>query len=307
MLANFLRKSTPAHFIYLILLLLAYFTATNYEQFTAEIDLGIVLQKLTFFIVLVFLLSIEVFVIRKNELTKDSAYTLYFALLLLASFNEAFKSEAFLGAALFLMFASRKIYSLRSNKRIIAKVFDASLWIAVAFMYYNWTILFSILLYGALFNFRLLNWRTVLTPFIGWSTVIAIFFSYHLLFDSLPIFYEAFIFDYSIGLDAFNEIRLAVPLLFYIGMAFLAIIVLIPKVIAGSNNFSRSWNTLILQFVVGIIIMLVTPDKNGASIYFVLMPLPIICTNYLELLHSKWIKNAILYAALLISFLPYFL
>lgn len=307
MLANFLRKSTPAHFIYLILLLLAYFIAAIYPEFLEGFSLVLLLQKTAFFIVLVFLLSIEVFVIRKNELTKDSAYALYFSVLLLGSFNEVFKSEAFLGAALFLMLASRKIYSLRSNKRIIAKVFDASLWISVAFLYYNWAVLFLLVLFGGIINFRLLNWRTVFTPFFGVGSVLVIFFSYHLLFDSLPVFYETFAFDYSVNLDAFNEFRLAVPLIFYMGMALLAMIVLVPRVIAGSNSFTRSWNTLILQFLIGIAIMVLTPVKNGASIFFVLMPLPIICTNYLELINSKWIKNAILYMALIISLGSYFL
>ncbi len=307
MLANFLRKSTPAHFIYLILLLLVYFIWTVYPEFLSQFKVGLGLHKLAFFLGLIFLLGVEVFVIRKNDLTKDSAYALYFAVLLLGSFNATFTNDAYMVAAIFLLLASRKIYSLKSHKRTIAKVFDASLWLGVGFLYFNWTLLFVIVLYGALINFRLLNWRTVLTPVLGLGTVIAIFFSYHFLFDSLPVFYEVFKFDYAIGLGAFNNIRLAVPLIFYIGIALLAMIVLVPKVIAGSNDFTRSWNTLILQFLIGILIMILTPVKNGASIYFVLMPLPIICTNYLELLNSKWIKNAILYLALLISFLPYFL
>ena len=74
MLANFLRKSTPAHFIYLILLLLAYFVLTVYPEFINGFHVGLGLQKLAFFLGLVFLLAVEVFVIRKNDLTKDSKH-----------------------------------------------------------------------------------------------------------------------------------------------------------------------------------------------------------------------------------------
>ena len=307
MLANFLRKSTPAHFIYLILLLLAYFVLTIYPEFLSDFKVGLGLKKLAFFLGLVFLLGVEVFVIRKNELTKDSAYGLYFAVLLLGSFNATFTNDAFMLATLFLLLASRKIYSLKSHKRTLAKVFDASLWIAVAFLYFNWSALFLIVLYGGLLNFRLLNWRTVLTPLLGIGSVMLIFFTYHLMFDSMPAFYEAFNFEYALSLEAFNDITLAIPLVFYMVLALLGMVVLIPKVLSGSNDFTRSWNTLILQFIIGVFIMIITPIKNGGSIYFVLLPLPIICTNYLEILNSKWVKNIILYLALLISFLPYLL
>lgn len=307
MLANFLRKSTPAHFIYLILLLLAYFVFTVYPEFLTDFSVGLGLEKLAFFLGLVFLLGTEVFVIRKNELTKDSAYALYFAVLLLGSFNETFRNDSFLVATIFVLLASRKIYSLKNYKSTIAKVFDASLWLGIGILYFNWVALFLIVLYGALINFRLLNWRTMFTPVLGLGSVLLIFFTYHLMFDSMSAFYDAFSFEYAIGLQAFNDVSLAIPLVFYIGMAFIAMVVLIPRVLSGSNDFTRSWNTLILQFLIGIVIMIITPVKNGASIYFVLMPLPIICTNYLEVLNSKWIKNIILYVALLISILTYFL
>lgn len=307
MLANFLRKSTPAHFIYLIVLLLAYFVLTVYPEFSAGFQLGLVLEKLTFFTGLVFLLAVTVFVIRKNELSKDSAYALFFSVVLLGSFNESLKNDSFLIAAIFILLASRKIYSLKNYKRTLAKVFDASLWLAVGFLYFEWTALFLIVLYGGLFNFKLLDWRTVLTPILGFGSVIFIFFTYHFLFSNTTEFYEIFNFEYALNLEAFKSVKLAMPLIFYVGMAFLAMVVLIPKVLAGSNNFTRSWNTLVLQFLIGILIIVITPNKNGSSIYFVLLPLPIIFANYLEILNSKWVKNILLYAALLISLLPYLL
>lgn len=307
MLANFLKKSTPAHFIYLILLLLAFFVLASYSQFTDGFEVGLGVKKLAFFLGIVFLLLVDMFVIRKNDLTKDSAFALYFAILLLASFSATFENETYLLANIFLLFASRKIYSLKNYKRTIAKVFDAGLWIGVAFLYFEWSLLFMIVLYGGLVNFRLVNWRTLLTPFLGFGTVFVVFYTYHLMFGSLPIFYQAFEFEYVFSLEAFYTVKLALPLFFYIGLAFFSMLVLVPKVLAGSNNFTRSWNTLVLQFLIGAFIMVLTPIKNGASIYFVLLPLPVICTNYMETLNSKWIKNGILYVALLISILTYFL
>lgn len=307
MLANFLRKSTPAHFIYLIVLLLAYFVLTVYPEFSDGFEVGLALQKLAFFLGLTFLLGIEVFVIRKNDLTKDSAYGLYFAVLLLGTFNATFSNDAFMIATIFLLLASRKIYSLKSYKRTLAKVFDASLWIAVAFLYFNWAALFLIVLYGGLINFRLFNWRTVLTPVLGAGSVILIFYTYHLMFNSLPSFYEAFHFEYALSLEGFNQLKLIIPLIFYGVLAILGLVVLMPRVLSGSNDFTRSWNTLILQLIIGVLIMILTTEKNGSAIYFVLLPLPIIGANYLEILNSKWVKNVILFAALILSVLTYLL
>ena len=307
MLANFLKKSTPAHFIYLILLLLLYFLFTVSPEFESEFKFALVFEKLAYFLVLIFLLSVEVFVIKKNDLTKDSAYGLYFAVLLLGSFNATLTHSNYLFATIFLLLASRKIYSLRSHKSTIAKVFDASLWIGVGFLYFNWTALFLLVLYGALFNFRLFNWRTLLTPVLGFGTVILIFFSYHLWFDSLIVFYKAFSFDYAISLPSLYQLRFSIPLVFYMVLVFISMVVLVPRIGTIGSMFARSWKTLVLQLLIGIIIVVITPFKNGASILFVLMPLPIICTNYLMVLKSKYIKNLILYVALLISLVPYLL
>lgn len=307
MLANFLKKSTPAHFIYLILLLLVYFVLTVYPQFLTEFRWQLALEKFAFFWGFVFLLGVEVFVIKKNDLTKDSAYALYFAVLLLGTFNETFNSGGFLGASIFLTLAMRKVFSLKSQRQTLAKTFDAGLWIAVAFLYFNWSVLFLIVLYGGLFNYRLLNWRTVLTPLLGMSSVVLIFFTYHLMFDSLSVFNEVFNFDYSWGFVSISTLKLAIPCGFYLLIVLFGSAVLIPRVITGSNIFKRSWKTLMLQLLVGVAIMLLSPIKNGSTVYFLLLPLPVICTNYLETLHSKWIKNAILFLAFGISIGVYFL
>lgn len=307
MLANFLKKSTPAHFIYLILLLLMYFVFAALPEFETEFTFTKLFEKLAYFLGLVFLLSVEVFVIRKNDLTKDSAYGLYFAVLLLGSFKATFTHSSYLFATIFLLLASRKIYSLKSHKSTIAKIFDASLWIGVGFLYFNWVALFLIVLYVALFNYRLLNWRNFVTPVLGFGTVVLIFFSYHLWFDSLNIFYKAFAFDSNMDLPALYQLKFSIPLIFYLILALISLFVLVPRIGAIGSTFARSWKTLVLQLVIGIIIVVITPFKNGASMLFVLLPLPIICTNFLMVLKSKWIKNLILYVALLVSLLPYIL
>lgn len=307
MLANFLKKSTPAHFIYLILLLLLYFLYSIVPEFTKQFSFTLLFQKLAYFLGLFFLISIAVFVVRKNDLTKDSAYGLYFAVLLMGTFKATFTNFDYLLATIFILLASRKIYSLKSHKMTISKIFDASLWLGVSFLFFNWTALFLIVLYGALINYRLINWRALLTPIIGFGTVIVLFFSYHLWFDSLSIFYRSFEFNHAVNLPSMYKFQISIPLVFYLVLVLTSIIVLFPRIGAGGSMFEKSWKTIILQLFIGIIIIVLTPFKNGSSMLFVLFPLPIICTNFIIALKSRWIKNILLYMALMISLLPYLL
>jgi len=66
-----------------------------------------------------------------------------------------------------------------------------------------------------------------------------------------------------------------------------------------SKKSRPSFLILIFAIIVGLLIIIVSPNKNGSEFIFLFAPLSIIITNYFETIKEKWFKEALLYGLIL--------
>jgi hypothetical protein len=98
-------------------------------------------SKLGLLAVLLGSVFITNFISKKNGLSKDSAYTVFFIFLLIVFFPSVLDNVNLVVANFFILLAFRRLISLQSLKAS-KEIFDASFWIIVAALFQFWSILF---------------------------------------------------------------------------------------------------------------------------------------------------------------------
>jgi len=307
MIANFFSKSKPVNIFNLVVLLFLYYTI-SFIFINNEVLLGWdFVIKISFFLLQIVGLIVVNFIINKNNLTQDNLYALLLFVLLLGSFPEAMFANKIVFSNLLLLISYRKIYSIKSGHNTTKKLFDAGFWIGVATIIYPLSIFYIALIFVAVLIYQKNYFKNLLIPIIGLATPLFLFFTYAFYIDKLELFLNLFQFNLNFDFSIYNQLNILLPITFLITITLWSLVVVTPKIILVSNTLRMSWNVLINQLLIATVVVILSPNKNGSELFFVIFPCAIIIANFLQKNQSSNFKNLILYLFLLISISVYFL
>ena len=292
MLANFLGKSKPINFIILLSLFTCLFLCASFSQFSAQNFNLFSLLKIAGFLGFYFsVFFFYNFIVSKNNLTFDNFYAFFIFTILLSYFLPIIISfKALITLLLYSLFL-RKIYSLKSHKKILKKLFDSGFWLGVLFLINPFTAIFSILIYSAIFLHQKAIIHNLLTPIIGFLIPGILYCTHCLWFDQLYLFTNLFYFEIPASLSFYADTAFYWTTISVLGLSLLSLIVKSPKTLSINNSFKKSWLLLMLNLSVGVLFALLVPNKNGVELLFLAFPATIIIANGIELIASKFIKN----------------
>ncbi|WP_310993465.1 DUF6427 family protein [Aequorivita marina] len=317
MLTSFFGKSKPINYVILAVFITAGFLLELFSEFNDPMSLSFFLANGLYILVAVFSMLLFDFIIRKNHLTKINTYAILFFSCFMVMLPVIFLHQDILLANLFLIFALRRIMSLRSDRNSERKILDASFWISLAALFYFWSLLFFVPLYIAIIQKPNLNYKQMLIPFTGFFTVLVLNTAYQLLVNDSFIW----LFEWrdAIGLDFSNYnsasilIPVAVILAFYIWTGIYRMATLSKVSLKEKSNH-------ILLFYVSVTCLLIAvagPEKTGAETLFVLAPVSIMAANYIENFQTKrygerdtvelWFKESMLWLVVILPFVFVFL
>ena len=306
MIANFFNQTRPINFLVLSIMVFMIFIVALINANSEVLDFFFFIKNVAFLSVAILMIFVLNFIIRKNSLSEDNSYAIFFYMLLWSFFPNTFVNEGVFISNFILLFAFRRIYSLRSSIKTKEKIFDGAFWIGIACLFYIWSMLFMILLYAAILIFRKADWRNILIPLIGLITPIFLSYTYLLVFNDLESFARIWEIDYSFGLGIYNSANYLIPIVFIGLVAIISIIPTTNKSLLGKIDVKSTWFLLIGHIMVSLLIVFVAPEKDGSEFTFLFFPLSILFANYLQILKKYWIKEAILYLFILIAFVVYF-
>jgi len=309
MLANFLNKTKPINFIGLLLLFficfsISIFFSVFYDNFTfAKILKSAILLAL--FLNVFFFYN---FILSKNKLTYDNSYAYFlFTILIICLLSELANYRNLILTIIYLLFL-RKIYSLRSSKKVIQKLFDSGFWLGILCIIEPFSVLFLFLIFAGTFLHQKITIHTLFTPIIGLSIPLFLFFTYFVWFDKTEEFSNLFDFNINIAFNFYNTPKYIWFISSILLVSFISMFVKSIKTLAISNTFRRSWVLLITNLFIGIVFLILLPLKNGSELIFILFPISVISANGIELVKKRSVKNLILYTFLLgCIFLGFFL
>jgi len=305
MLTSFFSKSKPINLSVIILLLCIFYIGVNFTSWINGFDWLELFEKSGVLLLLILSLLVLNFIAKKNDLTKRSAYkTLLFAIFCV-SFSSLLDNESVIISNLCILFALRRIISLKSHKFIQKKIFDATFWISIATLYHFWSGLFFLIVFFAILNFAstFKNW---LIPFVAFGAVLSLTICFHLIvndqFYSFSDWFQASNFDFS----RYGDLDLLIPLSIILALLIWTLFQYFASIQKASINRRPVLTMIIFGLLVAAAVGLFSPTKNGSELIFFFVPLSIIASNYFDNKKDKILKEIILITLVLIPFIVTF-
>ena len=295
MIANFFNQTKPINFLLLSILVFFIYLVTLINVNSAPLDFFFFAKNSLFLFLAILTLFVINFIIRKNALTEDNSFAILFYILISSYFPNSYINDDVFISNFILLFAFRRIYSLRSSIETKEKIFDSAFWIGIASLFYVWSMFYLILVYAAILIFRKIEWRNFLVPILGVLTPIFLSYTYLLAFDDLERFNNLWNLSFDLSVKAYNSKQFLVPL-FLIGIvAMIAIVPTTKRSLLAKIDFKATWTLLIVHILISLVVVLVAPEKNGAELIFLFFPLSVLFANYLQVINRYWIKESIIY------------
>lgn len=301
MITSIFRKSSPVNYTLVVLLLtLSFFSFVFFHEKTTT-SLLLVSQNVVLFLVLVFCVFLTNFIVKKNGLTKNSSYAILFFTLFLAVFPEVFTKPELIIANFFVMLAIRRLISLQTLKAPKEKIFDAALWIFAAAVFHFWAVLFIILVYVSIILNVSRDYRNWLIPFVSLFAVSVLCLLTGLL-TGLPIIDHIinnaaidFRFDYFES--SYQNIAIAVFAVFAVYFVLSAVFSLTSRPLVLQGSYKK----IVVNFIIGIAIYVISPEKNNAVLIFTFFPMAVMATNNLEYSQNKLYREIVLALSILLT------
>lgn len=300
MITSLFRKSTPLNYGLVIISVLVFFFLYQ----TAHADAGNTLVQLAEkFILLVVIfgsLFTANFIVKKNGLSRESAYTVLFYLLFLLFFPSVLDNPNLLLANFFILLSLRRLVSLHSLKASKEKIFDASLWICVAALFHFWAIIFIVLVFISILFHVSRDYRNWILPFVAFFSTVVVFLLYAFVFDTSLIaqIIEKTHTDFSIDYFTTNKENLALSIYASLAVFFSASMVF---TLSGRPlQLQSSYKKIIASFFIGVVIFVISPAKSNDLLIFTVAPLAFMATCHIELPQEK-LKQEIILAIVIIS------
>ena len=291
MITRFFSTSKPIHLVLISFFVLGLFLAVRlgyyYEGISAlQIGKEVLLYGIT--LLSIFVLS---FFVNKNNLTKQNSFKILLFSLFLACIPATIEYGSIIVSNVFILFAVRRIISLRSNLHIKKKLFDAAFWIALASLFYFWAILFLILVFAALMFYSIGQSNNWMIPFTGIITVALIVVSFNIIsqntFGNMNTLIDTVSFDFS----NYNQLNLMVSISVISLVGLWALFFYVKKLQDKSRALRPSFVLILIALIIGITIVVLSPNKNGSEFIFLFAPLAIITTNYIESIKKVWLAE----------------
>ena len=303
MITSIFNKSKLINFILVFFITVLAFLTARTETGINPITATYVFQQIGVFLICVVTILVFSFIITKNSLTKDNYFEVLIFSLFLLTFVQTTSNSSILVSNFFVLLGVRRIISLRSQKNIKNKLFDAALWIGIASLFYFWAILFFAVIILILILYTDNHLRHWILPFVGIGTVFVIAMSVSIVLYN--DFFEIFNSSRSISYDfsTYNSTRYLVAITMVLSFGIWSSIFYLQNIKKKKKASRASFKIIFIAAIIAFLIVLQAPQKSGSEFLFLFAPLAIIITNYIETIDDKWFKELFFSILVLIPFL----
>ncbi len=305
MISSIFGKTKPINFIILAGFLFLFYWVVQVYLLETDFSTNQIVLQTGVLSVLLFSVFIVDFIVQRNKLTGSNSYAIFFFTLLLVVFPETLADSNAIFCSLFLLLATRRLLSIKSLKDIKSKVFDATLWILTASLFYDWAIVYLLLVFATIYIYEPKNIR-------NWLIILSASFSFFMVTYAVLILsgtsnflwtHYTFQIDYgsiyppkwvsSIKVSVFIIINLLLAL-----WAFLAL----GK--AGSGKIITI-RLVALSFVLGLIVNVLVLSESTYAIMITFFPSVIFICNYIESIKRQKVLELILVLSIVVPLLAF--
>ncbi|MFV5687388.1 DUF6427 family protein [Flavobacterium sp. ZT3R25] len=306
MITSVFKKSTPLNFSLVVILILVFFSIYQFQDLSWTNSLFLILKKGMLFCILLASIFITNFIVKKNGLSKDSAYTVFFYFLLLLFFPSVLENTNLIVSNFFILLALRRLISLQSLKASKEKIFDASLWIFLATLFHFWSIIFIVLVFISIIFHVSRDYRNWFLPFIAFFTAAILFLLYAAVFNVNVIEYITRSVTMDFSIDYFTNNYQNAAFSIYATIALFFVISMFATLSNRPQLLHVSFKKIVASFFIGIVIFLISSNKSNDLLLFTFAPLAIMATSHIEIVQLKLKQEIVLFVFILCSLFAFF-
>jgi hypothetical protein len=307
MITSFFRKSTPLNYSAIIIAVVFFFFIYQIGHVSGTISGYHYLLKFSILGFTFASLFLANFIVKKNGLSKDSAYTVLFYFIFVLLFPSVLNEMKLVLSNFFVLLAMRRLVSMHSPKAIKEKIFDASLWVFIAALFHFWSILFILMVFISILFHAARDYRNWFLPFIAFFTTMAIFLLFAMIIYYPWINQLIAGANFNLKINYFDNNFQNAALSIYATIALFFVVSLMMSLSNRPLILHASYKKIISAFFIGVIIYIVSPDKSNGLVIFTFAPLAIMATSHIEMAQIKWQKELILGVMILAGFSAFFL
>ena len=300
MITSVFGKSNPVNYVVVTLSVIVFFVANEWQLVALKETSFSFLASFLKILLLIASLFLANFITKRNALTKDNAYVFLYLGFFLILIPQCLSDLRLIAANFFVFLAFRRILSIKSLTATKEKIFDASLWIFVASLFHFWCILFLLLVFVAIFFHLASDYRSWFLPFLAFFTVFIIYAAFNTITENHDdnIYLQSRIY---LNFQYFeSKVDSAVLVLFLIFSIALLVFYLLGNSKKPTNTKNNIFK-IVLTWVIGIIILVISPQKTNALLLFTLLPTSIFAADFLENSPSNWFKEFVTWVFVLVA------
>ncbi|ABQ04076.1 DUF6427 family protein [Flavobacterium johnsoniae] len=306
MITSVFKKSTPLNYSLVVILILVFFFMFQIRETTWINSYFTIFQKISLLCFIFASFFMVNFIVKKNGLSKDNGYAIFFYLLFLLFFPTVFNNPNVVYANFFILLALRRLISLQSLKASKEKIFDASFWIFVASLFQFWSVLFLILVFISIIFHVSRDYRNWVLPFIALLAVSIIFFMISLMFniDAAKFFQERAVIDFRI--DYFKDNYENGALSIYAAVVVFFVFSMLTTLSNRPQIVHTSYKKVVACFFIAVLVYIISPDKSNDLLLFSIAPLAMMAASHVEYMQQKLNNEIVFYVLILCSLFTFF-
>ncbi len=301
MITSVFKKSTPLNYSLVVFLILVFFLMYQFQDLSWTQSAVLLFKKAGLLIVLLASVFITNFIVKKNGLSKDSSYTVFFYFLFLIFFPSVLNNQDLIIANFFILLALRRLISLQSLKASKEKIFDASLWIFVASLFHFWSILFIVLVFISIIFHVSRDYRNWILPFIALFVTAVLFLLVSLFIGINAIDFITKNATTNFEIDYFTNNYQNGALSIYVSVALFFIVSMVLSLSNRPLLLHTSFKKIIASFFIGVVIFIISSNKSNDLLIFTFAPLAMMATSHIEMAQEKLKQELVLGVLILCS------
>ena len=306
MITSVFRKSTPLNFLLVGILMLFFFLTFQFQDLSWTNSFFSILTKGGLFCLLLGSIFITNFVAKKNGLSKDSTFTVFFFFLFLLFFPSVLNNINLIVSNFFILLALRRLISLQSLKASKEKIFDDSFWIFLAALFHFWSIIFIVLVFISIIFHVSRDYRNWVLPFIAFFIVVVLFLIFATLFNlhGVEYLFKSVQTDFEISYFTNNYQNGALSI--YATMALFFLFSMFSTLSNRPQLLHTSYKKIIASFFIGVLIYIVSANKSNDLLIFTFAPLAIMASSHIEIPQLRLNQEIVLFVVIACSMFAFF-
>lgn len=300
MISSIFEKTKPVNFIIVLVFMFLLYWCVQFYLFEAtviDIPIARTMVVLTVLFISVFVVD---FVVKRNKITKNNSFAILYFVLLFAVFPDTLGDSEAIFTSFFLLLALRRLLSIKSLKNIKLKIFDAGLYICIASIFYEWAILYLLLVFAAIYFYDPKNIR-------NWLVILSVVFCFFMILYGALVLLENISFltqHYNFRIDLSNVYAvkwwLGIKLSIYALLNLALVFWIFVRLIKGGMGQVVIMRLIALSFVLGLVVNVLVTGENTNAVIITFFPSVVFIVNYLESIKKPKLLELILISSILV-------